>query len=185
MPVTLRKVSQPMKKLIPIALLALLVLGCGGRRQQSTAVNVQNPPEEQPPAATAPAPPPAAPTVAVKSKAKDGTVTLVSGLKYKDKKVGKGVEALSNSRVTVHYKGWLDNGTVFDTSRGMNREPLSFTIDNDQIIQGWHQGVKGMKVGGIRELTIPPALGYADQEMGKIPPNSTLHFEIELLDVAK
>lgn len=174
-----------MKKLVPLALLALLIVGCGSNKQQTNAVEVQNPPESAPAANQAPAPAPAAPAVPIKSRSKDGTVTLESGLKYKDKKAGKGDEAYSNSRVTVHYKGWLDDGTVFDTSRQSGRDPLSFTIDNDQIIQGWHQGVRGMKVGGIRELTVPPALGYGSDEMGKIPPNSTLHFEIELLEVAK
>lgn len=175
-----------MKKLIPIALAAMLIVGCSGKQQQTSAVDVKNPPEPDPTAATVPAPAaPKTPPIPIKSKSKDGWVTLESGLKYKDKKVGKGTEAISMSRVTVHYKGWLDNGTVFDTSRGPNREPLSFTIDNDQIITGWHQGVKGMKVGGVRELIIPPALGYADTEMGEIPANSTLHFEIELLDAAQ
>ncbi len=174
-----------MKKTILLALIALLLVGCGSRKQQTAAIDVENPPEPVEKTAPAPSLQPPAPPVAVKSKAKDGTVTLVSGLKYKDKKVGKGTEATSQSRVTVHYKGWLDDGTVFDTSRQHGREPLSFTIDNDQIIDGWHQGVKGMKVGGVRELTIPPKLGYGSDDMGKIPPNSTLHFEIDLLDVAK
>lgn len=175
-----------MKKLIPVILLAMLTVGCGNKSQQTSATSVQNPPDTAPTAKAAPTPtpPPAKPTPAAKP-AKDGWVTLPSGLKYKDKKVGKGTEVTPNTRVTVQYKGWLDNGTVFDTSRKPGRTPFSFTVDNDQVIQGWHEGLKGMKVGGIRELNIPPALGYGDQDMGQIPPNSTLHFEIELLDAKK
>lgn len=181
-----------MKKLIPLALLAMLIAGCGNKEQQTSAVDVQNPAESAPATATVPAPAPATPAPAVKSKSRDGWVTLVSGLKYKDTKAGKGAEVTSNTRVTVHYKGWLDNGTVFDTSRKPDRQPLSFTVDNDAIIPGWHQGVRGMRVGGVRELSIPPALGYGDQDKvnsatGKIdiPGKSTLHFQIELLDIAK
>ena len=173
-----------MKKLIPIVLLTLLIVGCGRNAEQTQAVKVENPTEKAPPA-PAPAPAPTTPAPAAMSAAKDGWVTLKSGLKYKDKKTGKGMEVTSNTRVTVHYKGWLDNGKVFDTSRKPGREPFSFTVDNDQVIQGWHEGLKGMKVGGIRELTIPPALGYGGEEQATIPANSTLHFEIELLDMKK
>ena len=174
-----------MKKLIPVILLAMLIVGCGKAPQETSATVVKNPREAAPPVATVPAPSPLIPPPAVKSTSKDGWITLASGLKYKEKKVGKGKEVTSNTRVTVHYKGWLDNGTVFDTSRKPDRQPLSFTVDNDQVIQGWHQGLKGMKVSGVRELNIPAALGYGDQPKDVIPPNSTLHFEIELLDMAK
>lgn len=181
-----------MKKLIPLALLGILIVGCGNKQQQTSATNVANPPEPVAnPAATAPAAPaattpgPITPPSPIVSKAKDGWVTLKSGLKYKDIKVGKGPEVTSFTKVTVQYKGWLDNGTVFDSSRGLGREPFKFQVDQDQVIQGWHEGLKGMKVGGERELNIPPALGYAEQDMGKIPPNSTLHFDIELLDAQK
>ena len=174
-----------MKRLIPALLPALLILGCGRQPQQTNAVKVTNPPESMPAAATVPAPPPTTPPPAIKSVAKDGWVTLQSGLKYKDKKVGTRAEAASNTRVTVQYKGWLDGGKVFDSSRRPGREPFQFTVDNGEVIKGWEEGVKGMKVGGIRELTIPPALGYGDEEKPTIPPNSTLHFEIELIDAAK
>lgn len=174
-----------MRKLIPVALLAMLIVGCGNKAQQTSAVKVQNPTELTQPPATVPGAPPATPPSAVKSTSKDGWVTRTSGLKYKDIKVGTGVEVTSNMRVTVHYKGWLDNGKVFDSSRKPGGAPFSFTVDNDGVIPGWHEGLKGMKVGGTRELSIPPALGYGDEEQLSIPANSTLHFEIELLDIAK
>lgn len=174
-----------MKKLIPLVILALVIVGCGRKAEQTKAVKVANPPETAPAQATVPAPPPVTPPPAVKSVGKDGWTTLQSGLKYKDKKVGKGTEVKSNTRVTVQYKGWLDNGKVFDTSRKPGREPFSFTVDNGEVIKGWEEGVKGMKVGAIRELTIPSALGYGEQGKDPIPPNATLHFEIELIDATK
>jgi len=109
-------------------------------------------------------------------------ITLPSGLRYRDIVVGTGAQAAANSRVTVHYKGWLDNGKVFDSSRKPGAGPFSFRLGTGSVIKGWDEGVNGMKVGGIRELIIPPALGYGDEDQGVIPPNSTLHFEIELLD---
>ncbi len=110
-------------------------------------------------------------------------VTLPSGLRYREIVVGTGAEAAANSRVTVHYKGWLDNGKVFDSSRKPGAGPFSLALGAGNVIKGWDEGIKGMKVGGTRELTIPPALGYGDEGQEPIiPPNSTLHFEIELLD---
>lgn len=110
-------------------------------------------------------------------------VTLPSGLRYRDTVTGTGAEAGPNSRVTVQYKGWLDGGKVFDSSRRPGGGPFSFIVGASDVIKGWSEGVKGMNVGGTRELTVPPALGYGDEDMGAIPPNSTLHFEIELIDV--
>lgn len=108
-------------------------------------------------------------------------VKMASGLQYRDIKQGTGSEAKAGDSVTVHYKGWLDNGKVFDHSRKPGAGPLSFVIDSGSVIKGWEEGIKGMKVGGVRELIVPPALGYGDEDQGAIPPNSTLHFEIELL----
>lgn len=110
-------------------------------------------------------------------------ITLPSGLRYRDIVVGTGAQAVANSRVTVHYKGWLDNGKVFDSSRKPGAGPFSFTLGTGSVIKGWDEGIKGMKVGGTRELLIPPSLGYGDEDQGVIPPNSTLHFEIELVEV--
>jgi FKBP-type peptidyl-prolyl cis-trans isomerase len=99
-----------------------------------------------------------------------------------DLTVGTGAEAVNGKKVTVNYSGTLTNGTKFDSSYDRN-EPFSFTLGVGEVIQGWDIGVAGMKVGGKRKLTIPPALGYGSQDLGVIPPNSTLIFEVELLKV--
>jgi FKBP-type peptidyl-prolyl cis-trans isomerase len=93
---------------------------------------------------------------------------------------GTGTEARSGMRVTVHYVGTLDDGTVFDSSRRSD-QPFSFTLGSRQVIAGWDQGVEGMKVGGVRRLVVPPSLGYGSAPRAGIPANSTLYFEIELL----
>jgi FKBP-type peptidyl-prolyl cis-trans isomerase len=99
-----------------------------------------------------------------------------------DLKVGEGDEAQEGKTVSVHYVGTLTDGTKFDSSRDRN-EPFKFSIGAGEVIPGWDQGVMGMKIGGVRKLTIPPELGYGDQDLGVIPPNSTLIFEVELLEV--
>jgi FKBP-type peptidyl-prolyl cis-trans isomerase len=97
--------------------------------------------------------------------------------------VGQGDTAASGRRVTVHYTGWLTNGSKFDSSKDRN-EPFAFSLGRGEVIQGWDQGVAGMKVGGKRKLTIPPELGYGSRGAGGvIPPNATLVFEVELLEV--
>jgi FKBP-type peptidyl-prolyl cis-trans isomerase len=105
-----------------------------------------------------------------------------SGLKIEDLKCGDGDEAEGNSVVQVHYVGMLENGTEFDSSR--DGDPVSFALGVGQLIPGFEEGIRGMKVGGLRKLTIPPELGYGEQGIpGTIPPNSTLVFEIELFEV--
>jgi len=97
---------------------------------------------------------------------------------------GEGAEAKAGDEVTVQYVGVLyDNGEEFDASWNRN-EPFSFTLGNGEVIAGWDQGVEGMKVGGRRELIIPPAQGYGSQAVGPIPANSTLVFVIDLLAVS-
>jgi FKBP-type peptidyl-prolyl cis-trans isomerase len=99
-----------------------------------------------------------------------------------DEVVGTGMEAVSGKSVTVNYVGTLTNGTKFDSSYDRS-QPFTFNLGAGEVIQGWDQGVAGMKVGGKRKLTIPPSLGYGSQDMGAIPANSTLIFEVELLKV--
>lgn len=104
-------------------------------------------------------------------------------LKVEDVKVGTGAEATQGKTVTVHYVGTLTNGSKFDSSRDRN-EGFSFPLGAGRVIKGWDQGVAGMKVGGVRKLTIPPELGYGAHGFPPvIPPNSTLVFEVELLAV--
>ncbi|MCH7530074.1 FKBP-type peptidyl-prolyl cis-trans isomerase [Patescibacteria group bacterium] len=97
--------------------------------------------------------------------------------------VGEGTEAISGNLVTVHYIGVLSDGTPFDSSHSRG-EPFQFILGGGQVIQGWDMGVAGMKVGGKRILVIPPDLAYGSNAVGAIPPDSTLIFEIELLDVS-
>jgi peptidylprolyl isomerase len=112
-------------------------------------------------------------------------VTTASGLKYVDVVVGKGAAPTAGKTVKVHYTGTLENGKKFDSSVDRN-EPFSFTIGVGQVIKGWDEGVMTMKVGGKRKLIIPANLGYGARGAGgDIPPNATLLFDVELLDVAK
>jgi peptidylprolyl isomerase len=113
------------------------------------------------------------------------TVTTASGLKYVDVIVGKGASPTAGKHVKVHYTGTLENGKKFDSSVDRN-EPFSFIIGVGQVIPGWDEGVMSMKVGGKRKLIIPPNLGYGSRGAGGvIPPNATLLFDVELLDVEK
>lgn len=100
-----------------------------------------------------------------------------------DEVVGTGEAAAVGSMVTVNYTGKFQNGTVFDTSIG--KQPFTFQLGAGQVIAGWDQGLQGMKVGGKRLLIIPPSLGYGPSDYGPIPGNSTLIFEVELLNVQK
>jgi FKBP-type peptidyl-prolyl cis-trans isomerase FkpA len=106
-----------------------------------------------------------------------------SGLKYEDLVEGDGATAEAGQTVVVHYTGWLTDGSKFDSSKDRN-QPFSFGLGKGMVIRGWDEGVVGMKVGGTRKLTIPPQLGYgAAGAGGVIPPNATLVFEVELLEL--
>jgi len=112
-------------------------------------------------------------------KKKEGS----GGLVVKDEVVGKGSEATAGMLVTVHYTGTLTDGKKFDSSRDRN-QPFTFKLGVGQVIKGWDEGVSGMKVGGKRKLVIPPDMGYGPAGAGGvIPPNATLNFDVELLDV--
>lgn len=119
-----------------------------------------------------------------------GSSETVTELKHVDTRPGTGPEAVKGQTVTVHYTGWLydeaapdHHGRKFDSSRDRN-EPFSFRLGAGEVIQGWDDGVAGMKVGGARTLTIPSSLGYGARGAGGvIPPNATLVFDVELLGV--
>lgn len=115
-------------------------------------------------------------------------ITTESGLQYEDNVVGEGAEAAAGQHVTVHYTGWLRNddgstGAKFDSSKDRN-DPFEFSLGAGQVIKGWDEGGQGMKIGGLRRLTIPASLGYGARGAGGvIPPNATLIFDVELLGV--
>ncbi|HEX3129286.1 MAG TPA: FKBP-type peptidyl-prolyl cis-trans isomerase [Thermoanaerobaculia bacterium] len=110
-------------------------------------------------------------------------VVTSSGLRYIDEKVGSGAEAGPGKTVEVLYTGWLEDKTTFDSSLDPNH-PFRFRIGIDEVIQGWHEGITGMKAGGKRRLIVPPDLGYGSQGAGRVVPgNATLVFEVELLAV--
>ena len=109
--------------------------------------------------------------------------TTSSGLQYEDLTVGNGPSPQTGQTAVVHYTGWLDNGTKFDSSVDRGR-PFEFPVGQGRVIKGWDEGVATMKVGGKRKLVIPPDLGYGAQGAGGvIPPNARLTFEVELLGV--
>jgi len=147
-----------------LAVLAALVSGCGAYSSTSTGSAT----------AVAATPTPATPKVH----------KLASGLVYEDVVVGAGTMAEPGGTVTVHYTGRFADGKPFDSSvdRGI---PYTFQLGAGSVIQGWEQGIKGMRPGGKRKLTVPPDLGYGARGYGNglIPPNTTLYFDVELLEV--
>ncbi|MHB1000572.1 MAG: FKBP-type peptidyl-prolyl cis-trans isomerase [Armatimonadota bacterium] len=158
--------------IILAALLVLaLVVGC---QKNNTSVESNN---TSTPAVT-PADAPVKPSVT------DGkTVKTKSGLKYEEIKVGTGAAPKNGDLVVVNYTGWLKDGTVFDSSEG--EEPFTFRLGMGEVIKGWDEGVASMKVGGTRKLMVPSNLAYGEEGTpgGPIPPNSSLTFEVELLDI--
>lgn len=125
----------------------------------------------------------ASPPVLPRDVAESDYQTTPSGLKIHDFNDGDSLAAESGDRVTVNYTGWLrSDSTRFDSSIG--RGPFSFQIGG-RVIEGWNEGVQGMRVGGERQLVIPPELGYGASGQRSIPPNATLIFEIEMLEIQK
>lgn len=118
------------------------------------------------------------------AKPTEATAATFTDLKIEDLMVGTGNEAVAGKTVKVHYTGWLTNGTKFDSSHDHGDKAFEFPLGMGRVIKGWDQGVAGMKVGGKRKLTIPPELAYGKRGAGAdIPPDSTLVFEVELLEV--
>lgn len=103
-----------------------------------------------------------------------------SGLKYRIRRRGDGLKPTPSESVRVHYRGWLDNGKVFDESYRLGK-PIEFKLS--QVVKGWGEGLQYVKEGGMIELEVPSHLGYGPSGMGDIPPNATLHFLVELLEV--
>ena len=110
-------------------------------------------------------------------------MVTTSGLEYEDTVEGTGASPTKGQTAVVHYVGTLTNGKKFDSSRDRG-QPFSFRVGVGEVIQGWDEGVASMKVGGIRKMTIPPALGYGARGAGGvIPPHATLVFEVELIEI--
>lgn len=111
------------------------------------------------------------------------TVKARSGLSFQDLKVGDGAKVVTGKKVRVHYTGWLEDGTKFDSSLD-RKKPITFTLGKGEVIRGWDEGIQTMRAGGKRRLIIPARLAYGDKGSGgKIPPKATLIFDVEVVDV--
>ena len=151
--------------------LAVIAAGCNESAQKTTSTS-----SESTSSTTSPAP-------AATPEGSGGKVhKLASGLQYEDVVVGSGKMAEPGMNVSVHYTGTLTDGTKFDSSHDRG-QPLQFQLGSGRVIQGWEEGIKGMRIGGKRKLVIPPDLGYGANGGGPIPPNATLLFDVELVDV--
>jgi len=162
-----RRAARVRNQRIAIIVIAILILGGAAFLVYMSSQNKQS--ENNPSAAGLPD--------------TSNLTTTASGLQYKDVTVGNGTEAKQGDTVSVHYTGWLTDGTKFDSSvdRG---QPFNFPLGTGRVIAGWDEGVAGMKVGGKRKLVIPSDLGYGARGAGSvIPPNATLVFEVELLGI--
>jgi len=165
-----------------IVVLAAAVVGCNQSSTTESSATSTSTSATATPSTTTPSTTESAPPATATTENADGKeITMPNGIKYVDLKVGDGTLAESGMTIAAHYTGWLTNGTKFDSSLDRG-QPYSFKLGTGQVIRGWDEGIKGMRVGGKRKLTIPPNLGYGESGMGPIPPNSTLVFEVELVD---
>jgi FKBP-type peptidyl-prolyl cis-trans isomerase len=177
-----------MKKIVALSVCcAALLVSCGGPSSEEAAVETPAAEAAPDPAATQSAPEtlpiePAAPKAAPKAMPSEptGMQTTASGLKYEVLTMGAGPRLTLTDRVTVHYRGELTNGTVFDSSYDRG-QPATFPLGG--VVKGWQEGVQLMPVGSTYRFEIPPDLGYGSRGAGPIPPNSTLIFQIELLSI--
>lgn len=168
-------------ELISVCCLMVACTQQGNTQQTSNAGQTTDNPSIV--AAEATATPTASSTPKKTTTGANKVVTTSSGLKYTELKVGTGATPKTGQTVSVHYTGTLENGTKFDSSRDRG-VPFEFPIGTGQVIKGWDEGISTMKVGGRRQLIIPPSLGYGAQGAGGvIPPNATLIFDVELLGI--
>ena len=169
--------SRPLR---PLAIgTAFILAACNGDKPKADAT-VAPPANAQ--ATPAPAADPATTTFAAALAVDLGRMThTASGLYYKDLVVGTGARADSGKTVSVHYTGYLADGTMFETST--KGTPIEFPLGMGRVVQGWDQGLPGMKVGGKRQLVIPAALGYGDMGSGPIPAGAIMVFTVELMGV--
>jgi len=176
--------------LLVVALAAALVAaGCRERQEAKVEVPAETPPPPEVQVALPVEDEPAEEDEAIEVARELGTpsgnpvIATDSGLQYIDVEPGEGDLAEAGDTVSVHYTGWLVDGTKFDSSKDRGT-PFQFPLGAGRVIKGWDEGVAGMKVGGVRKLIIPPELGYGSRGAGSaIPPNATLIFEVELLEV--
>jgi FKBP-type peptidyl-prolyl cis-trans isomerase len=159
-----------------VVILAIAVLGMAASSFAQTAGAAKKPVATHQPAAHKPA-------IGGPTKVTGPSIKTASGLEYWDIKTGTGPVAQSGQHVKVHYTGWLTNGKKFDSSVGTGH-PFEFMLGASQVIKGWDEGVAGMKVGGKRQLHIPPDLAYGPAGYPPvIPPNSALVFDVQLIEV--
>ena len=182
-----------MRGTLPALALGLLLLpllaACGGPAEEADTTGApadtiaDAPAEAAKPPTEAPAVPAIVPEFPTYG---DDLATTDSGLSYEDLVVGDGAEAVAGGAVQVNYSGFLEDGTLFDSSYNPNREPFEFVLGQGDVIPGWDEGVAGMKEGGRRVLVIPASLGYgATGVPGVIPAGATLIFDVELLRTAQ
>jgi hypothetical protein len=174
-------------RFFPFFMLAALFLvlatlaGCGGSRPpapiEAVTIPTIEPPKEPPPVA------PLSQSASTAEEPHQAVQDMPDGLMVTDLLVGKGAPVESGDRVRVLYTGTLDDGTVFDSTARRGNTPFVAPIGKGQLIKGWELGLIGMRAGGKRQLVIPPDLAYGQRSAGPIPPGSTLHFYIELLEI--